>query len=302
MKNKNWHTPINWGNPGNSYFGYHKPIVMLGSCFAENMSDKFTQLGFKINSNPFGILFNPISLSKILDPNFTFETNRIVQKEGMYVHLDAHSRIHSTSVDGLIERLKGAQKSLNSDLKEASHLVLTFGTSWAYSFDRRIVGNCHKQPQTIFEKKLLTIQEMYDQLYYSLSSLIKQNPALNIVLTVSPVRHIKDGLIENNRGKSRLIELAHLLEETIDNCLYFPAYEIQMDELRDYRFYKSDMLHPNDDAVDYIFELFSNEFTSEKTREIMKLQEQLFRLKNHRGNINIDKIEALERNIALLMS
>jgi hypothetical protein len=179
-----------------------------------------------------------------------------------------------------VENFQKQQLATQDYLKSGSHLILTLGTSWIYElgeFGR--VANCHKQPQKLFEKRLSSIEEMEEGVSKVLEKIQIQNPKLNIILTVSPVRHLKDGVAQNQLSKSLLRVLCSQLEDRFESVSYFPAYEIMMDELRDYRFYKSDLIHPTEEAEHYIWEKWQNSFFSEETRkkvdEIRKVQLEL---------------------------
>ena len=254
---------------------YQSNTTLIGSCFSENIGNKFDYFKFKKNINPFGILFHPKAIER-------FITNTINQKkyteDDLFFHnerwhcFDSHSSLSSSDKNDLLNNLNNAINSTFKQLHSTTHIIITLGTSWVYReiTSDKIVANCHKVPQKKFLKELLSIDEIYESLD-SVITLIKSiNPKAKFIFTVSPVRHLKDGFIENTQSKSHLIAGIHQLI----NCarydrFYFPSYEIMMDELRDYRFYKEDMIHPNQTAVNYIWEKFSNVWLSENTKEIM---------------------------------
>ncbi|MFK7048598.1 GSCFA domain-containing protein [Flavobacterium columnare] len=259
----------------NQTIDYQSDLLLLGSCFSENIGNKFSYFKFKTTVNPFGIIFNPISIEKII--------KRIVEKkyfteDDIFYHNDlwhcfeVHSELSNPSKEAFLEELNNLIKSINSQIKELSHCMITLGTSWVYRATKidTIVANCHKVPQAEFTKELLSV-EVIQQSLLNIISLVKSlNPHIKFIFTISPVRHIKDGFFENNVSKGNLFSALHKLlsisgvEET-----YFPSYEIVMDELRDYRFYEKDMLHPNELAVDYIWERFLENYFDEETRSLM---------------------------------
>jgi hypothetical protein len=226
-------------------------LVFLGSCFSEEISLKFRNAGFDVLSNPFGILFHPTAIANVLLVD-DFE-NTVFERDGLWFSWFASSTVYSTSKSGLINLLVDHKNLLIQYLKSSTCVFITFGTAYEYQLiDQNIVtANCHKMPASLFDKKLTTLLELERVWGLAITEIRKYNPTINIVFTISPVRHIRDGVIENNRSKSRLFELISILEVNESN--YFPSYEIVVDELRDYRFYKVDGVHPNELAVNYIW-------------------------------------------------
>ena len=268
---------------------YDSKIVSLGSCFAVNMSQKFKRFQFKAEANPFGILFHPLAIQRLLEytiTNYEFSSKDVFLYNEIWSCFDAHSDMNELEEDEIIENLNSTIVEFSKSLKEASHVFLTFGTAWVYERkeDRKVVANCHKVAQDVFEKRLLSYDEIL-QSYHEITRLIHElNPNAQIVFTVSPVRHIKDGFVGNQRSKAHLIGALHqFLEENKDvRCFYFPAYELVMDELRDYRFYDQDMLHPNQLAIDYIWERLLESFVSLETMMIMKKVEEVTKAMEHK--------------------
>lgn len=236
-------------------------IVLMGSCFSENIGKKLQYFGFDALVNPFGTIFHPLPLAAVLEPS-SFGEIRTIERDDYWYTFEAHSAIQATDEGELLDKLFEQQALLKSYLKEAKMLVITFGSAWGYYKDNAIVANCHKLPASNFDKSLTDLHSMVHQWRKLIRDLKEIYPQLNIVFTVSPVRHTKDGMVENQQSKARLIELVHHLNEN-----YFPAYEIQMDDLRDYRFYEADLIHPNSMAVDYIFGKFSEVAIAEQTRK-----------------------------------
>ncbi|MFT4611426.1 MAG: hypothetical protein ACJA1H_000911 [Glaciecola sp.] len=254
---------------------YNSKVLLLGSCFSENIGEKFEYFKFQKLQNPFGIQFHPQAIE-------TLVTNAINEKrynqDDIFFHneqwhcYDAHSCLSNVSQDQLLQRLNDNITSAHQFLKEASHVVITIGTAWAYRFIEtdRYVANCHKVPQKKFLKELLAVEQISESLDAIMSLVKSINPKVAFVFTVSPVRHIKDGFVENTRSKSHLISAIHQIVAPRNQSYYFPSYEIMMDELRDYRFYNADMLHPNTLAVNYIWECFVSIWISEDTQKTMQ--------------------------------
>lgn len=235
-------------------------IILLGSCFSERIGLKLNYFGFDTLINPFGTLFHPKAIAKLLI-EVPQEKPRVFSRNQSWFTYETHSYIQGQSETELITTFMNQKALLKSYLERAKLLVITFGSSWGYYLEGEIVANCHKSPAHIFEKKLSSLSEMTEIWDEVLLELKSKYPNLEVLFTVSPVRHTKDGIIENQRSKARLIELIHHLD-----AYYFPSYEIQMDDLRDYRFYEADLIHPNTTAVDYIFELFSQHKIGEESR------------------------------------
>ncbi|TFV97143.1 GSCFA family protein [Algoriphagus kandeliae] len=262
---------------------HQSKILSMGSCFAQSMGTKMEAHKFDISINPFGTIFHPMALADLLKMALEkgpIDENLIVEREGNYFHYSAHSDLFGISKEDLLQKLNKQLEIARESLLEVSHLILTFGTAWIYELkNSRRVANCHKQPQKIFQKRLTELEEMKVSLKEVFKELTSINPNLNIILTVSPVRHIKDGIPENQLSKSLLRVLCHQLEKEFDSFAYFPSYEIMMDELRDYRFYKEDRIHPTEEAENYIWEkwmktYFSSE-TQQKVNEIAKVMREL---------------------------
>jgi len=264
---------------------YKSKLLLIGSCFSENISKKLAYYKFKIHSNPFGILFNPIAIETFITNairNKKYTEKDIFQLNERWHCFDAHSDLSASDKNELLNNLNEAISDTNQYLKEASHIIITLGTSWMYRFieTNTIVGNCHKVPQKKFLKELLTIEEITASLE-NICNLIKDsNSTANIVFTVSPVRHLKDGFVENSQSKAHLISAIHQIINAKKQWLYFPSYEIMMDDLRDYRFYANDMVHPNETAINYIWEHFKKVWIAANTNQIM------------------DKVETIQKGLA----
>jgi hypothetical protein len=246
---------------------YHSKIVSLGSCFAVNMAEKLDFFKFENTCNPFGIIFNPVSIEKLVyritQQLFYTENDIFFHNESWHCY-EAHSELSHSNKAAFLN-------SLNRQICDASHFIITLGTSWVYRNieTNEIVANCHKVPQKQFKKELLSVEIIEQSIQNSIALIHKVNPNANFIFTVSPVRHIKDGFIENQVSKAHLIAALQTAISHLPSATYFPSYEIMMDELRDYRFYAEDMLHPSRVAIDYIWERFKETSISETVFSIM---------------------------------
>lgn len=264
----------------------HK-LFLIGSCFSENIGDLLDQHKFKIFSNPNGILFNPASIHQSLTDILNLKNlsdNFILSRDGLYYSYLHHTSVNAPSTNALKEKINDQAKQANDYLKESDFLFITFGTAFFYHHltTGQVVANCHKQPQQIFEKNILAVNEIVSAYSGLLKKLQNFNPKLKIVFTVSPVKYLKDGMVENNLSKSILNIAVHELIKQIKNSYYFPAYELVNDDLRDYRFYKEDLAHPNELAINYVWEKFSGTCFNEKTIQINAQINKLNLALNHR--------------------
>ncbi len=254
---------------------YDSKIMLLGSCFAENMGAKFEYFKFQTVVNPFGIIFNPVSLTKIIErsvqKNYFTEDDIFFHNE-LWHCFEVHSELSSTSKEAFLNNLNSIIELTHQQISTLSHCIITLGTSWVYRNieTNEIVANCHKVSQQQFTKELLSIEIIQQSLESILFSISVINPNCKFIFTVSPVRHIKDGFIENTLSKAHLIAAIHSTQNSkLTTHNYFPAYEIMMDELRDYRFYAEDMLHPSQTAIDYIWKRFYENYISASAFEMM---------------------------------
>jgi GSCFA family len=251
---------------------YNSKIVLLGSCFSENIGKKFDYYQFENNVNPFGIIFNPISIENLINRAITqdfFTENDLFFHNQKWQSFEVHSALSSTNKIDLLHQLNQLLTDFYTQIQQATHIIFTYGTSWVYQhkLTNKIVANCHKVPQNQFDKILLPTENVENSIQKTQQILHTCNPTCNLIFTVSPVRHIKDGFVENQVSKAHLLssiykilqsEICNLIAEHRQlNTSYFPSYEILMDELRDYRFYAPDMLHPNPVAIDYIWQKFT---------------------------------------------
>ncbi|MCH2230467.1 MAG: GSCFA domain-containing protein [Crocinitomicaceae bacterium] len=252
-------------------------IILIGSCFSDEISFKLSLNGFQNFANPFGTLFHPLSIANSLNSSLsrTKEVN-VIKSNDVFHAWDCAGVIHGYSENELREKVYEKRSETLKQIKDAKFLVVTFGTAWSYKHLELdiVVGNCHKEKQSSFRKQLNSMDEMLAVWIVLIERIKAINNDINIVFTVSPVRHKKDGLIENNRSKSRLIELVHKLTE-FDGTAYFPSYEILIDELRDYRYYNEDMVHPSSQAVDYVWEQFERTYCDDSTKNLSRRVKQI---------------------------
>ncbi len=250
---------------------YASKIVLMGSCFTENMGGKLDYFQFQNVQNPFGVIFNPVSLGLLIEravQEIPFSEKDLFEQQGLWQSFEAHSSLAGSIAEEVLENLNAQRVALKKGLVEATHIILTLGTSWVYRFKKTgaIVANCHKVPQQEFTKELLSVADIQSSLEALFSEIKKVNPSATLIFTVSPVRHLKDGFVENTQSKAHLITAIHGLQ----GIKYFPAYELMMDELRDYRFYGEDMLHPNATAIEYIWEKFRQVWIDPASEKLQK--------------------------------
>ena len=257
--------------------GYQDKILLLGSCFADNMGKKFEEYYFQTSSNPFGTLYNPVSIANSLSP-VESSLLPITYHNGMWHSMMHHGAFSHSDRDKLLRSCEQSQNLMNRALQEASFILVTFGTAWVYEYKGKVVANCHKLPAKDFVRRRLTIEEIV-QVWMPI---VEQMSDKRWILTVSPIRHIKDGLHENQISKAVLLQAVDYLTSNSASVSYFPSYEIMLDELRDYRFYAEDMLHPSQVAVDYIWHRFADSYFSSDTCKEMRVLHQLWRDRNHR--------------------
>lgn len=271
---------------------YESKILSIGSCFSEHISAKLERYKFKHYNNPFGIIFQPDAIESIITR--AIELRLFTQADLFFDNelwhcFEVHSELNNPDAEDMLLNLNGILTYLNGELQTCSHLMITLGTAWTYRHletDCR-VANCHKVPQIEFQKELISCEEITHTLCTIYSKLKVFNPDANFLFTVSPVRHLKDGFVENQWSKANLISglhtfRSHLSAIELKKVQYFPSYEIMMDDLRDYRFYTSDFLHPNELAIQYIWELFKETYISYHAFPIMNELESIQKGLAHR--------------------
>ncbi|WP_088323953.1 GSCFA domain-containing protein [Polaribacter tangerinus] len=279
----NLQTKISLKKETKNLIDYNAKIILLGSCFSNNIGTKLAYYKFQVTQNPFGILFHPKAIENLLDRAINknqYTENDLVFSNGSWHCLDAHSSISSTNKKEVLKNLNTALEHTKLKVENASHIIITLGTAWVYRYieNDKIVANCHKIPQHKFSKELLSINEISESLLAILNSIRSINSKVKVLFTVSPVRHLKDGFIENTRSKAHLISATHYIIDS-KKSFYFPSYEIMMDELRDYRFYNEDMIHPSETAINYIWLKFIATWFSERSiktmDEVLKVQKAM---------------------------
>ena len=275
----------------NDPISYHSKVVSIGSCFAQNIGEKFNFYKFQNTTNPFGIIFNPSSIEKLISRAINkeyFTEEDIFFYNERWQSFEIHSELSHADKDFFLNLINATLDSFSKEIHEASHVIITLGTSWVYKENSfgNIVANCHKVPQKSFKKHLLSAEEISISLENITKSISKINSQCTFIFTISPVRHIKDGFVENQVSKSNLISAVYnLIQNQPENSRfsYFPSYEIMMDELRDYRFYSSDLLHPNATAIDYIWSRFMETTVEPNSISTMKEIETIQRSLQHRS-------------------
>lgn len=270
---------------------YESKLLALGSCFSENIAEKLQYYKFQTATNPFGIIFNPVSIENLIRRavnKIDFTESDIFFHNELWHCYDVHSELSHRDKAVFLNTLNELVNTTHNQILSLTHCFITLGTSWVYQLRQAqpdkigIVANCHKVPQKEFTKELLSIATIEESLANSIHLIHAINPNCTVIFTVSPVRHIKDGFVENTLSKAHLITALQSVLKT-ENCSlntsYFPSFEIMMDELRDYRFYADDLLHPSKMAVDYIWERFAEAMISEESQltieEIATIQKGL---------------------------
>ncbi len=267
---------------------YHQRVMTIGSCFSDHIGTKLCNHNIPVIVNPLGITFNPISLSKALSRSIKrdlIEINDLQSCQGLYAHFDFHGKFNNPEKNVCYQSINRSISTAHEFIdKGIDYLIITLGTAFVYKHrsTEKIVNNCHKLPSDQFDRKLLNVDQIVASLSDSINDIITINPEAEVIFTVSPVRHIRDGIVNNARSKAILVEACHQLCEAFSCVNYFPSYEIMMDVLRDYRFYHSDMIHPSDQAVDYIWDKFYQWFYDDKSQQFIKESEKINKMKAHR--------------------
>lgn len=267
--------------------GLQDPLITVGSCFSEVIGQRLQDAKFQAMANPFGTIFHPSVACQLITKaliNRPPEADTFLQTDERWLSYVLHSSINASSKEALEEKLRALFSAVQQQLLKAKALMLTAGTAFLYVQQQRqlAVANCHKQPQKEFRKELSTVEEVYDQLELLYLALHKANPGLRLILTVSPVRHLKDTLPLNTVSKSVLRLAIHQLCERYPKVIYFPSYELMMDDLRDYRFYGRDLLHPSEEAEEYIWQKFTDTFLDEEAQRFLKEWQRLRQALQHR--------------------
>lgn len=269
-------------------------IFGMGSCFVDSIGEKLKRAKFTVLQNPFGTLFHPVAIENALariHSNIPYTESEIFNHSEQYFSWDHHTSFDKPSMRATLEGINTQLEAANEYIQNTRVFILTFGTSWAYKIKQMdfLVANCHKVPGQHFKKILLTDNQLKTAIRNCFQYISDINPRAKIIVTVSPVRHTKDGLVENNLSKSKLISNLHSVIQQFDNVGYFPAFEWMTDDLRDYRFYKEDLIHPNEMAIEYIWQKFSDCYfdavTQEKIKQAEKVQTALSHKPSNKGTI-----------------
>lgn len=281
---------------------YEDKILLIGSCFTEHIGSSLQELKFSVLQNPNGILFDPHSVSRSLTSyirNKQYGEQDFFQLNDIWHSWEHHSRYSNTDLWCAVRNVNQSQQEAHQFLKSATWIIITLGSAFCYQLTESAiktatfstlppsgslgVANCHRAPAQWFNKHLMAIDEIITAMENCLKELFRFNPKLNIIFTVSPVRHIRDGVVDNNRSKARLIESVHHLAETFENVHYFPAYELVIDVLRDYRFYDVDLVHPNYMATEFVLEKFGDSCIDDSSRVLMEEVKKIVIARKHKA-------------------
>lgn len=275
-------------------------IYALGSCFAERVGERLARYLFPVTLNPYGILYNPLSLAPALAPNPPRES--VLLHQGRWRSLHHHSQLAAETPQETRRLLRQAEERKVQALTESELLLLTLGTAQVFELQNngRAVANCHRLPQQLFRRRRLCAQQCYEALAGPLTEWLDGNTKRQVVVTVSPVRYLRDGLVENSRGKASLLLACEELESNHPRLHYFPAYEILTDELRSYRFYQADMVHPTELAVDLIWERFRELVVHPGEAPAYQELERLHKARNHRFSPSSDQAPLAKKSLVRL--
>ena len=283
-----WTTPVPLKNNPKP-IDHHSRIFSIGSCFAVNISEKFAQSKFINDVNPFGILFHPLAIDEIfyrIKNDVFFSESDIFLHNQLWQSYSVHSSLSQSNAESLLADLHLRMQKTKKEIESATHIFITYGTAWVYrgSESGEVVANCHKVAGHQFTKEILSVDIVEAAIQNTIQAVLALNPSVQITFTISPVRHFKDGIVENQRSKSTLFAALHSVLENYERSQidYFPSYEIVMDELRDYRFYSKDLLHPNQLAIDYIWERFVENNITSSAQNLMKQINEIQKALSHR--------------------
>lgn len=266
---------------------YREKILLIGSCFSTEIGNKLAELKFDVLQNPNGILYNPLNISAALHSyieNKPFKEENLFALNGLWNSWQHHSVFSGNNKREVLNKINESQAEAHQFLRKAKFLVITLGTAFYYELKstHQTVANCHKAPASHFLKGLLPAEIIISEILSTIKEIELLNPEVKIIFTVSPVKHVKDGLIENSHSKARLIEAVHSIAEQDKNAYYFPSYELITDVLRDYRFYKDDLVHPNETAINYVFETFCEYLLDEEGKKILDEIKKIIAAANHK--------------------
>ena len=295
---------------------HQQNLLLIGSCFTEQIGTKLRNHKFSVLDNPNGILFNPVSITKSITSyidNKQYQESDLFYQNECWNSWEHHSRFSKPDAIECLKGINESQSTANAFLKKTEWLLITLGSAFVYELsNREVVANCHKVPTDKFTKRLLAVDEVFTGLQTMIEKLVAFNPSIKILFTISPVRHLRDGFVENNRSKATLIHSVHQLIEKNKNCFYFPAYELIIDDLRDYRFFAEDMVHPNYAATNYVWEKFMATCIDESSQQLMKEIAIIVSAKNHKPfnptseqhkkfmKTNLEKVRKLQKEFTYI--
>jgi len=266
---------------------YDSKIILFGSCFTEHIGQKLSYFKFNSYCNPFGIIFNSSAINTAITQiinSKTYTKTDLIKHNETWHSFNHHSQFSTPQTEKTLAVINTSIKEAHAFIKTASHIIITLGTAWVYTYNdtQNIVANCHKIPQKYFTKSLQSIAQIKTDIDTIYTLVKKVNPKIKFLFTVSPVRHLRNGFTENMLSKAHLIATVQKHVEENKDSFYIPAYEIMMDDLRDYRFYDTDMIHPNSTAVNYIWDFFKNSWLSDKVFTTMKTIDAIQKDLQHR--------------------
>ena len=268
-------------NPSKWKIGYEDKILMLGSCFSDEIGEQMKQRYLNVTCNPFGTLYNPLSIAQAINLQSSISNLQLVEHEGLYHAMSHHGSFSRVTKEEAEQAIRASIETMQQALEESTVVIVTFGTAWVYEMNGEIVGNCHKLPADRFTRRRLSVEEIVA----AWRPILDRYPDKHWLFTVSPIRHVKDGLHENQLSKATLLQAVEQLVlhsyPSPATRRYFPSYEIMLDELRDYRFYADDLVHPSSLAVTYIWERFVDTFCTPQTRNELILQHKRWKHEHH---------------------
>ncbi len=274
--------------PANFSISHQDRLLLIGSCFTEHIGSRLLAGKLPVMVNPFGIVYNPFSIARCLERLWagdqTFTASEIIEHQGLWHSWEHHGHYSQPDPQTMLEQLNQSYRAAAQALRQSNRLLLTLGTADVFLLreTQQVVANNHKMPAAHFDSRRLRVDEIVDSLVPILQKIKTAQPALQIILTVSPVRHLRVGMVENQRSKATLVLACAEICTQLPEVFYFPAYELLLDDLRDYRFYAADMLHPSDVAVDYIWAHFSRTFFSAEAQVILTKMEKMNAALRHR--------------------
>ena len=266
--------------PSEWKIGYEDKILLVGSCFADSIGQMMAQRGLQVTCNPFGTLYNPVSIAQAINIKHQTSNIPLIYNEGLWHSMAHHGSFSRSSREETEQAVRASIETMQQALKEANIVIVTFGTAWIYELNGEVVGNCHKLPAERFTRRRLSV----DEIVQTWQPIQAQYPDKHWLFTVSPIRHIKDGLHENQLSKATLLQAVDQMVNgtcTKGKWQYFPSYEILLDELRDYRFYTDDLVHPSSMAINYIWERFAETYCTPQTRNEMQIRLKQWKYNHH---------------------